>query len=162
MVDHPFEATYDEHSEILILGTFPSGHSREAGYYYGHPRNRFWEVLSTVFKENQPLKTIDGKKAFLLRHKVAIWDVVASCEIDGASDATIRNVTANDIERVLLTSKIRKIYANGRKAEELYNEHLASELGRPIIYLPSTSPANAAWSLERLVKEWGKISKMGF
>jgi len=153
---HPIPPVYDEHSEILILGTFPSVKSREAGFYYGHPQNRFWRVLAAVFGEEVP-RTIGEKKAFLLRNRVALWDVVASCEIEGSSDQSIRNAVPNDLTPILRAADIRRIFVNGGKAEQLYNRLIAPAIGRPAIRLPSTSPANAAMNLERLIREWSII-----
>lgn len=153
MIEHPIEPTYDANSEILILGSFPSVLSREIGYFYGHPQNRFWKVLAEVFEENVP-ETIVEKKEFLLRNKVAVWDVIASCDIVGSSDSTIENVEVNDIEKLISASKIRRIFTNGRKASELYKKYLEPKLGIPAIYLPSTSPANASWSIEKLLEDW--------
>lgn len=153
MVLHPIQPTYDENSELLILGSFPSVLSRKTGYFYGHPKNRFWMVLAEIFEEKTP-ETVDEKRSFLLRNRVAVWDVIASCDIVGSADSTIENVKVNDIEKLLLTSKIQKIYVNGRKADELYKKYLEEKLGKPPIYLPSTSPANAQWDMKKLVEAW--------
>ena len=185
---HPIEPTYDEHSRILILGSFPSVKSREMGYFYGHPQNRFWKVLAAVFAEDsggkeqqtdsKPLpeagkkdqirkavrtealmvpQTIGERRSFLLRHHVAVWDVIASCTITGSSDSSIKDVVVNDLSRILDTAPIRQIYVNGRKAEQLYNRYTFPKTGRKAICLPSTSPANAAWSLDKLVDSWRQI-----
>lgn len=156
MLIHQIEPTYNKESEILILGSFPSVLSRKVGYYYGHPKNRFWMVLAEVFEEKCP-ESIDEKKEFLLRNKVAIWDVIASCDIVGSADSTIENVKVNDIEKILAISNIQRIYVNGRKADELYKKHLEEKIGQKAIYLPSTSPANAAWGINRLVMTWKQI-----
>lgn len=150
---HTIDPVYDEHSRILILGSFPSVKSRETEFFYGHPQNRFWKVLAAVFQDDLPV-TIPEKKEFLLRNHVAVWDVVASCEITGSSDASIRNVTANDLSRILDTAQIQTIYVNGKTAEKLYKKHIEPVCGYKAVCLPSTSPANAAWSLERLVEAW--------
>ena len=150
---HTITPVYNEHSEILILGSFPSVKSREACFFYGHPQNRFWKVLAGVFGEPVP-QTVSEKKAFLLEHGIAVWDVIASCEIEGSSDSSIRNVIPNDVNRILSAASIRQIFVNGRKAEQLYNRYLKESLGREAVCLPSTSPANAAWSLEKLVAVW--------
>ncbi len=156
MVVHPIEPIYDENSKILILGSFPSVKSREQGFFYGHPQNRFWRVLAGVFGEECPI-SIEDKKAFLLKNHVAVWDVIASCEIEGSMDNTIRNVTPNDLSVILAHSSIRRIFVNGKTAKNLYDRYLYSKIGMEAIVLPSTSPANAAWSLERLMIEWSVI-----
>lgn len=152
-VVHTFEPIYNEQSQILILGSFPSVKSRENNFYYGHPKNRFWKVLSMVCEDELPV-TIEEKKKFLLRHHIAIWDVIASCDIIGSSDSSIRNVVVNDMERILRVAKIRAIYANGGKAYELFLKYCKEEGQPPLRKLPSTSPANAAWSIERLAEAW--------
>ncbi len=156
MIIHPISPVFDEHSEILILGSFPSVKSREEGFFYGHPRNRFWQVMARVTGEKVPGST-EEKKAFLLRQRIALWDVIHSCEITGSSDASIRNVTVNDLSIILDRADIREICVNGRTAERFYRKYAQSGTGRPAICLPSTSPANAAWSLERLAEAWQKL-----
>jgi hypoxanthine-DNA glycosylase len=153
---HTFAPVYNSNSQVLILGTMPSVKSREVGFYYGHPQNRFWRVLAGIFKECVPIDT-EGRKAYLLAHGVALWDVVASCEITGSSDASIRDVTVNDIKDILDKSPISRIYANGRTAEKLYLRHVRPITGVDITALPSTSPANAAVSLDELVRVWSVI-----
>lgn len=153
MIIHPIEPVFDETSKVLILGSFPSVKSREEGFFYGHPQNRFWKVLAAIFEEEVP-ETIPEKKAFLLRNHVAVWDVIHSCEIQGSSDASIRNATANDLRPILETADVRNIFVNGKTAEKLYKKYMEPVCGRMAVYLPSTSPANAAWSLERLVEAW--------
>lgn len=150
---HPFEPVYDENSEILILGTFPSVKSRQSDFYYGHPQNRFWKVLAILTREEIPV-SIEEKRSLLLRHGIALWDVLQSCDIRGSSDSSIRNAEPTDIKRILEASDIRAIYANGGKAAQLYRKFQQPQLGIPILPLPSTSPANAAWSLDRLCGEW--------
>ena len=152
-LSHTFEPIYNEQSKILILGTFPSVKSREYGFYYGHPMNRFWKLLGSLMKEPIPI-TIEEKKQFLLKHNIAIWDVVESCDIIGSSDSSIKNVVPTDINRILDIGPIEKIYANGTKAFQLYNKYTLPITKREIIKLPSTSPANAMFSFERLVMEW--------
>jgi len=157
-VEHTFEPIYDKRSRILILGTMPSVKSRETGFYYGHPQNRFWKVVAAVTNQSEP-HTISEKKKMLLAGGIAIWDVVSSCEIDGSSDSSIRNAVPNDIAGLLKKTNIRAVFANGAKAAELYNRYCLKSDGErrtEIIKLPSTSPANAAWSLDRLIIEWGK------
>ncbi len=153
MMTHPFDPVFDEHSEVLILGTFPSVQSRENQFYYGNPQNRFWKVLAALTGEAAP-DTVPEKTAFLLRHHIAVWDVIAECEITGSSDSSIRDVRPNDMTVILDHAAIRAIYANGTKAYDLYMRYCAPAVERPITKLPSTSPANAAWSLERLIGEW--------
>lgn len=153
---HTFEPIYDENSKILILGTFPSVKSRENAFYYGHPQNRFWKVLAGITKETAPV-TVEEKKSLLLKHGIAIWDVIQSCDIEGSSDSSIRNVIPNDIGRVIKNTAIERIYGNGDKACRLYDSFCKAQTGLPINKLPSTSPANAAFSLERLLISWGSI-----
>lgn len=152
---HTFEPVYNQNSKILILGSFPSVKSREHGFYYQHPQNRFWKVISALVGWPIP-DTIEAQKNLLLENRIAIWDVIASCDINGSSDSSIRNVIPNDIQELLDRSAINTIYANGGKAYELYNRHCYQETGKKIIKLPSTSPANASYSLEKLVVCWGK------
>mgnify|MGYP002551985932 CR=1 FL=1 len=153
-VTHNFAPVWDEQSRILILGTFPSVKSRENHFYYGHPQNRFWKVLAALTDWEVP-QTIEEKKAMLLANHIAIWDVIASCQIIGSSDSSIRDVVVNDIQGLLQKTNIQKIYANGGKASELYKKYVFPDTGHEIIKLPSTSPANAAFRLERLITEWG-------
>ena len=153
MIQHPIQPIYNKDSEILILGSFPSVKSREAGFFYGHSQNRFWKVTAAVCGVDTPT-TIEEKKAFLLAQRIAVWDVIHSCDIVGSSDSSIKNVIANDLNIILKTADIRQIYVNGKKAEELYNKYIYPQIQREAICLPSTSPANAAWSLERLVEAW--------
>ena len=153
---HPISPVYDKNSKILILGSFPSVKSREEGFFYGHPQNRFWKVVAFVFGENVP-QSIEEKKAFLLRNHIAVWDVIKSCDIEGSSDASIKNVTANDLNLILNTADIRAIYVNGKTALKYYKKYTEPCLRRPAICLPSTSPANAAWNMERLVDAWKMI-----
>jgi len=150
---HGFEPVYDDACIVLILGSFPSVQSREDGFYYGHPRNRFWPLLAKLFADDVPQMSGE-KKAFLLRHHIALWDVVQSCEITGSSDASIREVIPNDIRCILESAPIRQIYANGRTAHKLYTRWLQPVTGSEAVCLPSTSPANAAWTMEKLGKAW--------
>lgn len=156
MVIHPIAPVYNEASKILILGSFPSVKSREQGFFYGHPKNRFWRVLAICFEDKVPC-TIDEKKDFLLKHQIAVWDVIASCDIIGSSDSSIKNVVPNNLEVILDNSDIKRIYVNGKKALEMYNRYIKSVTGLEALCLPSTSPANAAWNMERLVSEWRQI-----
>lgn len=158
MIIHPISPVFDKASKILILGSFPSIKSREACFFYGHPQNRFWKVVATVFDEEVP-GTIKEKRAFLLRNNIAVWDVIHSCDIEGSSDSTIRNVTVNDLNEILNTADIKEIYVNGKAALKYYKKYTEPLIGRPAVCLPSTSPANAAWNLERLVEEWRILLK---
>lgn len=154
-VAHTFAPVFDEKAEILILGSFPSVKSRENQFYYGHPQNRFWKVLASVFGNDVPV-TIEEKKAFLLENHTAVWDVVASCDIIGSSDSTIKNVKGNDMDVILTKAPVRRIFANGDKAYQLFLKYCKREGQPAVCRLPSTSPANAAWSLERLTETWGR------
>ncbi len=150
---HSINPIFDTHSKILILGSFPSQKSREAMFFYGHPQNRFWRVLSAVFEQKLP-ETIEEKKQFLLSNGIALWDVIASCDIVGSADSSIKNVIANDLNEILLTADIKQIFVNGKTAEKYYNKYIKDKIGRKAICLPSTSPANVAWSVERLTADW--------
>ena len=153
---HSFEPVYDKDSEILILGTLPSVKSRENNFYYGHKQNRFWKVLATLLKEPVP-DTIEEKKAMLLAHRIALWDVIQSCDIKGSSDSSIKNVQPTDIGMILEKTNVTQIYANGNKAGQLYNRYQFPVTGIEATVLPSTSPANAAWSFDRLCEAWRVI-----
>ncbi len=155
-IRHEFEPIYNERSRILILGTLPSVKSRENNFYYGHPQNRFWKVLAQVFQEDTPL-SIEEKTAFLLRNRIAVWDVIQECDIVGSSDSSIKNVVPADVRRILEQAPIERIYANGGTAYSLYMKYLYKTVGREIIKLPSTSPANAAFGVDRLVEIWGGL-----
>ncbi|MBQ8547610.1 MAG: DNA-deoxyinosine glycosylase [Lachnospiraceae bacterium] len=156
MVSHPIPPVFDRHSKVLILGSFPSVKSREAQFFYGHPQNRFWKVTSKVFDAPEP-HTVEEKKEFLLSHGIAVWDVIASCDITGSSDSSIKNVVPNDLTMILNHADIRTIFVNGKTAEKFYNKYIRDAIGRDAVCLPSTSPANAAWSVERLVEVWKQI-----
>lgn len=156
MTIHPIPPIFDKDSGILILGSFPSVKSREIGFFYGHPQNRFWKVVSTVFGEDVP-QTIEEKKAFLIRNHIALWDVIYSCEIKGSSDTSIRNVAVNDLGIIFDEADIERIYVNGKTAYRYYQKYMLPVTHRAAICLPSTSPANAAWNTERLVSEWKQI-----
>lgn len=159
MIQHPIPPVYDNNSTILILGSFPSVKSREAMFFYGHPQNRYWRVLAAVFGEEIP-ETVPERKAFLLRNHIAAWDVIASCDIVGSSDSSIRNVTANDLAPILEAAEIRQIYVNGKTAEKMYRKYTEQVIERPCICLPSTSPANAAWSLDKLIEAWSVVREV--
>ena len=158
MIEHPIQPIYDENSKILILGSFPSVKSREEGFFYGHPQNRFWKVTSVVFEDDTP-HTVEEKKSFLLRNRIAVWDVIGSCDIEGSSDSSIKNVIANDLSVIINHADIRQIYINGQTAYKYYRKYSEKVIGRAAICLPSTSPANATWSVERLIEAWSCIRK---
>lgn len=159
MIEHPINPVFDSSSEILILGSFPSVKSREEGFFYGHPQNRFWRVLAAVLGENTP-NTVYEKKAFLLKNKIAVWDVIKSCEITGSSDSSIKNVVTNDLNRILSKADIARIFVNGKKAEQLYKKYIYKDIGLDATCLPSTSPANAAWNMDRLIEAWREITEV--
>lgn len=158
---HEFAPVYDKNSKVLILGTFPSVKSREMQFYYGHPQNRFWKLLAVLTRWPIIPGTVPEKKEMLLKNGIAIWDVIQSCEIAGSSDSSIRNVIPNDLSQVLSGSAITRIYANGKTAEKFYNKYVKAQTGIDVIGLPSTSPANAAYSLERLEESWSQILEGG-
>ena len=155
-VIHPIPPVFDRNSKILILGSFPSVKSREGHFFYHHPQNRFWKTLAGVLDVPVP-DTIDEKKAFLLSHRIALWDVIASCSIEGSSDSSIRDVVPNDLSVILSTADIRAIFCNGKTSWNYYRKYQEAVTGIPAVSLPSTSPANAAWSLEKLKGAWNVI-----
>lgn len=150
---HNIPPVYDKNSKILILGSFPSVKSREAQFFYGHPQNRFWKVLSAVLGCECPVTT-EEKKAMLLSHNIAVWDVIGSCEITGSSDASIRAVVPNDIAGLAAETSITHIFTNGSTSYNMYKRYCRDRVGIEAVKLPSTSPANASYSLERLTAEW--------
>lgn len=152
-LEHEFPPVFNGDSRILILGSFPSVKSREQQFYYGHPQNRFWKILAVLFEEEMP-QSVEEKRRFLLSHRIAVWDVIDSCEIIGSSDSSIRNVQVTDLKRILDVCQIRRIYTNGKTAKRLFDKYQQEGCGRESVCLPSTSPANAAYSLERLLEEW--------
>lgn len=156
LIDHPIAPIFDAHSRILILGSFPSVRSRESGFFYGHPQNRFWRVLAALFEEEQPI-TIDEKKQFLFKNGVALWDVIASCRIVGSADSSIRDAVPNDLTSLLSKAPITRIFANGGTATALYRRYLLPKTAINCLPLPSTSPANAAFSAEKLIEAWRVI-----
>lgn len=156
MPKHPFPPLYDKNSKILILGSFPSVKSREQMFFYGHPQNRFWKVISAVMNTETP-QTIEEKKYFLHSHNIALWDVIASCDITGSSDSSIKNVVANDLTVILDNADIKQIFVNGKTAEKYYNKYIRDIIKREAICLPSTSPANAGWSVDKLIVEWNTV-----
>ncbi len=158
MTKHPFPPLYDENSKVLILGSFPSVKSREQMFFYGHPQNRFWKVISAVMGANVPT-SIEEKKQLLHAKHIALWDVIASCDITGSSDNSIKNVVVNDLTEILKSANIKQIFLNGKTAEKYYNKYIKDTIGIKGIYLPSTSPANAGWSTQKLVDAW-KVIRM--
>ena len=155
-IDHPFGPLYDASSRILILGSFPSVKSREQNFFYGHPQNRFWRVVSELLDEASP-QTIPEKRKMLLSHHIALWDTIASCTVTGSSDASIKDVVPNDLSKILDGADIRQIYCNGATSWSLYEKYIRPVTGRSAVKLPSTSPANAAWSVPRLKEVWKVI-----
>lgn len=155
-VKHTFRPVYDKNSRILILGSFPSVKSREQSFYYGHPQNRFWKLLARLLSQPVP-ETIDKKKELLLKHGIAVWDVVSECDIRGSSDLSIRNVIPANLDRILHEARIDLIITNGSTAHKLYETYCQNQTGRKAVKCPSTSPANAAFSLERLEEAWGEV-----
>ena len=155
-VSHEFPPVFDKNSEILILGSFPSVKSREESFFYANPQNRFWKLMAQLLNESTPKDTKD-KIAMLKKHKIALWDVIESCDIVGSSDSSISNVVPVDISQILSKANIIKVYANGGKAFELYNKYLYPKTQLEITKLPSTSPANAGYSFDKLLSEWKKI-----
>lgn len=160
MIVHPIPPLFDSESEVLILGSFPSVKSREATFFYGHPQNRFWTVVAEIFGAEKPL-TVEEKKELILSNKLALWDVIAQCEIEGSADSTITDVTANDLSVILENSNVKRIFVNGKTAEKYYNKYTYPKTGIKAVCLPSTSPANAAWSIEKLVEKWKIIAAEG-
>ena len=156
-LQHPFGPLFNEYSRVLILGSFPSVKSREQNFFYGHPQNRFWKVISAIFSEDVP-SSVEEKKALILSHSLALWDSIASCTITGSSDASIRDAKPNDLSIILNSAPIERIYCNGKTSYDLYMKYIRPLTGRDAECLPSTSPANAAWSLERLISAWSVIS----
>ena len=156
IIVHPIPPVYDKNSKVLILGSFPSVKSRESNFFYGHSQNRFWRVVASVLGEKMP-RTTEEKKEMLLRNNIAVWDVIHSCEISGSADSSIKNAVPNDIGYIIGESRIDRIFTNGQKADDLYRRYIEEKTGIKAICLPSTSPANAAWSLERLIEKWKMI-----
>ena len=153
---HPFGPLYNEESEILILGSLPSVKSREANFFYGHPRNRYWPLIAKLFDEPEP-KTIREKKALALKHHIAMWDAIYSCDIKGSSDSSIKNVIPTDLLQIVENSRVTRVFCNGKTSAKYYHKYQEKILGIPAVTLPSTSPANAAWGMERLMEEWKVI-----
>ena len=157
-ITHPIPPLYDADSRILILGSFPSVKSREAAFFYGHPHNRFWRVLAAVLGCPVP-QSVPEKAAMLHAHHIALWDVIASCDIEGSSDSSIQNVVPNDLTPIFAAADIQAVFCNGTAAYQLYCRFQEPRLGLTATKLPSTSPANAAFSLERLIEAWRVIRR---
>lgn len=153
---HPIPPLFWGNSRTLILGSFPSVKSREQAFFYGHPQNRFWRVISGVFEKELP-QTVEEKTKLIKDTDLAIWDVIASCEITGSDDSSIKNVVANDIGEILKKSKINRIFVNGKTAEKYYIKYIEKKVNIKAYCLPSTSPANAAYSLSKLIEKWSVI-----
>ncbi len=151
---HPIPPLYDQNSHVLILGSFPSVKSRQACFFYGHPQNRFWKVMTQVLGWPNIPADVEEKSKFLHESHIAMWDTIASCDIIGSSDSSIRNVTANDLSVILDVAPVERIFCNGTTSYNLYMKYIYPGLGREAVKLPSTSPANAAWSVDRLVEAW--------
>lgn len=156
---HPIPPVFDADSRILILGSFPSVKSRESCFFYGHPQNRFWKLLARLRKEDVP-SSIEEKKEFLLRNHIAVWDTIHSCSIEGSSDSSIRDVVPNDLASILDHASIQAIYTNGGLSGKMYDRFCRKQTGIEAIKLPSTSPANAAWNLDRLTDAWKCINQI--
>ncbi|WP_294464532.1 DNA-deoxyinosine glycosylase [uncultured Anaerofustis sp.] len=152
---HNIKPVYDKNSKILILGSFPSVKSRETQFFYGHPQNRFWKVISSITNTKLP-GTIEDKRKMLINNNIAVWDVIASCDIEGSSDSSIKNVIPNDLSAILKETNIKTIFLNGGTAYNLFKKY-NKDLNMNIIKLPSTSPANARYSLEMLINDWNII-----
>ena len=158
-IEHPIPPLYGPDSEILILGSFPSVKSREAQFFYGHPQNRFWRILAALCGEDVP-QSIEEKKRLVLGHGFALWDVIASCEIVGSSDSSITDVVPNDLRPILAGSSVQRIFCNGTTSFRLYTRHIQPVTGLAATCLPSSSPANAAWSLDRLTAAWREAMEL--
>ena len=156
-VYHEFPPLYDGNSKVLILGTIPSPRSRELGFYYMHPQNRFWRMLCSVLGEELPAD-IDGRRQLCLRRGIALWDVLESCEIDGASDASIKNAKPNELQRIFEAADIRAVFTTGKKADALYKRFFADN-GYPAVCLPSTSPANRTITEQQMLEEYMRITE---
>ena len=155
-IEHPFGPLYSQDSRVLILGSFPSIKSREQQFFYGHPQNRFWKVIAALYGQETPA-SVPEKKKLILSHGLALWDSIASCVVTGSSDASIRDVRANNLRIILDASPIERIFCNGRKSYEMYQKYIQPEIQREAVCLPSTSPANAQFSLDRLIAAWAVI-----
>lgn len=159
-LQHEFAPVWNADSRVLVLGSFPSVKSREEGFFYGHPQNRFWKVMAAITGWEVP-GSIQEKKELLLQNQIAVWDVIQSCQIKGSSDSSIRDVVPVDLSPLLEQAHIGRIFANGKTAERLYNRYLLPQTKFPVTVLPSTSPANAVWKLDQLVQEYQVILQWG-
>ncbi|MBO7178216.1 MAG: DNA-deoxyinosine glycosylase [Clostridia bacterium] len=156
LVCHPIPPVYDKNSRVLVLGSFPSVKSREQAFFYGHPQNRFWKVVSTI--GNKPIpNSVEEKKELLLSLGIAVWDVIASCKIIGSSDNSIRDVKPNDLSVILNNSKVKSIFVNGKTAKKYYDKYVLPTIGIDAVCLPSTSPANATYNLDKLTEDWARL-----
>lgn len=156
---HPFPPLYDENSKILILGSFPSVKSREAMFFYGHPQNRFWRVIAALYGEETP-RNIDEKKRLILSHNLALWDSIQSCTITGSSDSSVKDVVPNDLSLITGNSRVDRVFCNGALSHKMYMKFIFPLTNIKAVKLPSTSPANAAYSLDRLIEEWKVIKNV--
>lgn len=155
-ITHPLEPVFDKDSRILILGSFPSVKTREYGFFYGHPQNRFWPLMGILFGEEVG-SSPEEKKAFLLRHRIALYDAIYRCDIIGSSDASVKNVVPSDLDEIFRQAKIDQVFCNGGTAYKYYQKYQAAQLGMEGVRLPSTSPANARYRMEDLVDAWSLI-----
>ena len=153
---HPIPPLFDADCRVLILGSFPSIKSREAMFFYGHPQNRFWPLMARLFGEPVPM-TVGEKKSLALRHHIAMWDSIHACTIVGSSDSSVRDVVPNDLSVILDHSRVERIFCNGALSYQMYRRYILPATGIEAVKLPSTSPANAAFSMERLIGEWGVV-----
>ena len=156
---HPFPPLFDKNSSTLILGSFPSVKSRENMFFYGHPKNRFWKVIAALFNERVP-ETVDEKKKLILGNSLALWDSIHSCTVTGSSDSSVKDVVPNDISIIINGSNVKRIFCNGALSYKMYKKYIYPSTNIEAVKLPSTSPANAAYSLERLISEWDKIKAL--
>ena len=152
-ITHAFDPVFDSESRILVLGTMPSPKSRELGFYYSHPRNRFWPVLSEILGEKVP-ETPEEKRDFCIRNKIALWDVLKECDIDGASDSSIKNAVPNDMSIIFEKAQIKAVFTTGATASKLFKKFIEPKTGISAIALPSTSPANAKFKSGELCEEY--------
>ena len=155
---HNLEPIYDKNSKVLLLGSFPSPKSRGQGFYYAHPQNKMWKVLAKVCDAEVP-QEIEEKKSLLLEHHIAMWDVLESCEIEGASDLSIKNGKPNDLTHIIAESNIKVIFTVGSKATQYYKRYCEKIYDLPYYQLPSTSPANASMNVEKLAEKFSEIKK---
>ena len=153
-----FTPVFNEDSRVLILGSFPSVKSRQVEFYYGNKQNRFWRTVCGFWGEEIP-ETTEGKKQFLYRRQLALWDMVTACEIEGSSDASVRNEELANLDEVLAHAKIEKILLNGTLAYELFMRKYA-HLSDVAVKMPSTSPANPRFSAEVWKKELNDVFRI--